>query len=335
MKERGLYKMKTVSRLTGFSPAVLRAWEMRHKFLVPVRMPSGHRLYTETDLRVLERVRERLELGHSIGEIAVLGRDRILAEAQLGERLQARPRKELASGNEPEPRSALSPGLLEELRRSIVDAARALDARSLDAALDRAFGGVSEAQILPLVIRPAAAEIGELWAAGKLSVASEHLASAAFAARLNGLLAAQPVADPAAPLALVACLPDEQHEVGALAVAIHLAQHGHRVLYLGQSLPLEDLERACEQARPAVVALSATREALLALHAPRLVELVRRRRGKTDFWLGGLGAGGDVRALTDAGVRVLPPGAELTELTPPSVIRSGGHARGKRRAARD
>ncbi len=66
------------------------------------------------------------------------------------------------------------------------------------------------------------------------------------------------------------------------------------------------------------------REALLALHAPRLVELVRRSRGKTDFWLGGLGAGGDVRALTDAGVRVLPPGAELSELTPPSVTRSGG-----------
>ncbi len=332
MKERGVYKMKTVSRLTGFTPAVLRAWETRHKFLVPARMPSGHRLYTETDLRVLERVRERLEQGHSIGEIAVLGRERILAEAELAERLHSRPRKESPAAIASEARSALSLGLLEELRRAIVAAAQALDTRALDSALDRAFGSVSHAQVLPLVIRPAAEEIGELWAAGKVSVAAEHLASAAFVARLHELLAAHATTEPTAPLALVACLPDEQHEVGALAVAVHLAQGGHRVLYLGQSLPFEDLERACDLAAPAVVALSATREALLALHAPRLVELVRRRRVKTEFWLGGLGVGGDVRALVEAGVRVLPPGSEVGELALPG--QGGEGARGRRRAPR-
>lgn len=327
--ERGLYKMKTISRLTGFSAAVLRAWETRHGFLLPVRTPSGHRLYTESDLKVLERVRERIKQGHSIGEIAVLGRDRLLAEANLGDRLQARSTSETALAAAEETRSALSPGLLEELRHAVVAAARALDAVALDAALDRAFASTSTEQVLNHVLRPAAVEIGELWAAGLLSVASEHMASATFVARMHELLAALAPASATAPVALVACLPDEQHEVGALAVALHLEQRGYRAIYLGQGLPIEDLERACEQVAPALVALSVTREALLAVHAPRLLELVRRRAGTTTFWLGGSGVTGDLAAFSAAGVLVWPPTRSLSQLD--STADAGG--RGASRSA--
>lgn len=72
-----LYKMSTVSEITGFSPTLLRAWERRYQFLKPSRLPGGHRVYSDDDLDLLKRVKELLESGRSIGEIATMGRDGI------------------------------------------------------------------------------------------------------------------------------------------------------------------------------------------------------------------------------------------------------------------
>lgn len=81
-KENGnqleLFKISSVSDLTGLSPTVLRAWERRYDFLEPERLPGGHRMYTRDDLRVLFRVKELLDQGHSVGELANQGRPWLL-----------------------------------------------------------------------------------------------------------------------------------------------------------------------------------------------------------------------------------------------------------------
>jgi len=79
---RGQYKMSTVSRLTGFKPELLRAWETRHHLLAPERGPGGQRLYTDADLAILQHVRTLLAEGRSIGEIAALGRRHLLESAR-------------------------------------------------------------------------------------------------------------------------------------------------------------------------------------------------------------------------------------------------------------
>jgi hypothetical protein len=43
---RGRHKMSTVGRLTGFSPALLRARETRHHLLSPERSSGNQRFYT-------------------------------------------------------------------------------------------------------------------------------------------------------------------------------------------------------------------------------------------------------------------------------------------------
>jgi DNA-binding transcriptional MerR regulator len=71
--------MKTVAELTGFSPTLLRAWERRYTFLDPDRLEKGHRLYTESDLKILDVVRVLLDQGFSVGEVAAIGREALLA----------------------------------------------------------------------------------------------------------------------------------------------------------------------------------------------------------------------------------------------------------------
>ena len=78
--ENGPYKMRTIARITDFSPALLRAWERRHQILKPLRGPGGHRLYTDEDLQILLRVKELIREGRSIGEIAAGGRESLLNE---------------------------------------------------------------------------------------------------------------------------------------------------------------------------------------------------------------------------------------------------------------
>jgi hypothetical protein len=81
---RGRHKIATVSRLTGFSPELLRAWELRHHLVCPERGAGGQRLYSDTDLAILSGVRALVDQGRSIGEIAAFGRRGLLDVARGG-----------------------------------------------------------------------------------------------------------------------------------------------------------------------------------------------------------------------------------------------------------
>jgi hypothetical protein len=106
--KRGYHKIATVSRLSGFSPALLRAWELRHKLLVPQRGAGGQRLYSDDDLTVLRGVRALLDEGFAIGEIAAGGRRHLLdAAARRG----AGPTGAGPGGTEPAATAAAAPAI--------------------------------------------------------------------------------------------------------------------------------------------------------------------------------------------------------------------------------
>jgi hypothetical protein len=76
--QRGQYKVKTVAAAVGLSPTLLRVWERRYDFLRPGRHAGNHRLYSEQDLILLKRVKQMLDSGLAIGEVAALGRENLL-----------------------------------------------------------------------------------------------------------------------------------------------------------------------------------------------------------------------------------------------------------------
>ncbi len=232
----GPYKIGTLARLTGFSPALLRAWEKRFGLISPDRGTGRQRVYGDDDLALLRRVRTLIDQGRAIGEIAAQGRGHLL------------------TGDATFAGAAV-------LRQRIVSGALALDARQVDHALDEAFATLSATRAVADVIEPAAIEMGELWEAARCSVSSEHMASSRFLQRVGQLLdAAQPVSAQA-PRVVAACFPDEYHQLGLLIVAWHLARHGVRVEYLGSAMPLEDLARACRDTAPRALLLSVMRRA--------------------------------------------------------------------------
>ncbi len=74
-----------LSARTGLTPEVLRMWEARHGFPVPVRLPSGHRRYAEDDVSAVSRVlrlREGgLRLDQAIAQVRVA--DETVTEGSL------------------------------------------------------------------------------------------------------------------------------------------------------------------------------------------------------------------------------------------------------------
>jgi len=73
----GFYKIGTLAKLTGVGVAAIRNWERRFQLLAPERTEGGHRLYTEADRKMLERIRRMLDAGRSIGEIATLAQSAV------------------------------------------------------------------------------------------------------------------------------------------------------------------------------------------------------------------------------------------------------------------
>ena len=116
--------------------------------------------------------------------------------------------------------------------------------------------GVDARDVYLNVLAPALVEVGERWAAGELTVAHEHYASAVTIGIQASLAPRIRVPPTSGRLAVVACTPGEQHGVGAQMVADFLEAEGWEVLALGASTPTPDLVAMVDDERPDVVALS-------------------------------------------------------------------------------
>ena len=229
------YRIGAVAHETGIPVETLRIWERRYRVVTPERSPRGGRLYTDVHVARLRRIKQLVERGHAIGQVAGLD------EAQIQALL------ERASGTG-------APDLA-ELRTRFISAVDRMDARGAQQLLGRAallLG--TRALILDLVV-PLLHEIGERWVAGSVRVCHEHVASAIIRTVLGSLLATQPPG-PRARTIVVATPGGELHELGALLVALLAAVAGWDVLYLGPNLPAEEILAATQTSGAAAVALS-------------------------------------------------------------------------------
>ena len=94
------------------------------------------------------------------------------------------------------------------------------------------------------VIQPSQYRVGELWEAGELSVASEHLATAINSFVANSCYAPLARADVGGPRALIACTPEELHELGPRMLADLLECDGWDVDFYGSSRTERDSDRS-------------------------------------------------------------------------------------------
>lgn len=112
--------------------------------------------------------------------------------------------------------------------------------------------------VLSSVFVPVLAQVGRLWEDGSMSAADEHAATDICRYAALRLFDEQTPARPLGLKALVACVPGEEHALGAELVGEYLAVKGWDVFAVGHSAPQEDIVRAVRSFGPDVVFASVT-----------------------------------------------------------------------------
>jgi DNA-binding transcriptional MerR regulator/methylmalonyl-CoA mutase cobalamin-binding subunit len=287
-----VYRIRTVSRLTGLSPEVIRAWERRYGLIRPGRSTGRYRLYNDEEVRLLRGARALVDAGQAIGDVARLPREELLR----------------AATSAPAAGGTATPGgdaVLESLIDEAVSATARFDADHLEAVIGRGAALLSPLELCRRLLLPILRAIGDAWFRGTLDVAMEHFGSALVRARIERVLADMPRTE-GAPRLIGACPAGEFHEGALLAAVAHAAAAGWEVIYLGASVPDEQIFTTAERAGARLVALSITMNGRTE-RVQRLVEEIRRRRasGFTIRIVAGGHAVQEYRALfADAGVEI-------------------------------
>lgn len=289
-----LHPMSVVTRRTGLSADLIRAWERRYRAVQPSRTGGNRRLYSESEMQRLILLRDALRAGWQIGQVAALDDDtlRTLA-ASTG-----------ASANEREESPSTQAEELEQRERACFEAVAALDGVRLAKELDSANVSLSRVALLDRLLVPLMEHIGRACSNGTLRTANEHLASVVVRSFLDRMHGAYPVPD-SAPALIVTTPMFQHHEIGALLAAATARTLGWNTVYLGPNLPSEEIAAAARQRGARAVAVSVTFPADDPRLSDELRQLARLLAPGTRLLVGGLSAPAYAATIDAIGAELL------------------------------
>jgi DNA-binding transcriptional MerR regulator/methylmalonyl-CoA mutase cobalamin-binding subunit len=241
-KQQARHPIQVVSRRTGLSNDVIRAWEKRYGVVTPERQETGRRLYSDEDVHRLSLLQRVTSAGRRISEVAALENAELEAMAQEDRRSEA---------TLPAPASANRgiQGYLDDALRELLN----MNPAGLHRVLVQASSQLPLLPFLDQVVSALLEKIGEGWKEGALRVGHEHMAIPAIRRFLIGMLGQEQVN---APVVLIATPAGQRHELGALMAAIIAESEGWRVLYLGPDLPATEIATMAIESKARAVALS-------------------------------------------------------------------------------
>jgi DNA-binding transcriptional MerR regulator/methylmalonyl-CoA mutase cobalamin-binding subunit len=270
------FPLRTVSRLTGLSPDLIRAWEKRYAVVAPVRGARGARLYSRDDIDHLRSLARAVAGGRAIGDVARLDREQV---------------KRLAEETAPDvgdpPASARAAG--ESIVERALAAVEAYDDAMLRIELGDALAIMGPARFVAEVGAPLLTTVGERWHAGDISIAQEHMATAALRGFLHSAIFSRRSRTDR-PSVLLATTSGEKHEGGLLMVALLLLEQRVEVAYLGPEIPAKDIVAAAKELGVSVVALSFASDHDSKSALEHIHRIDRDLPPNTELWLGGQGA---------------------------------------------
>jgi DNA-binding transcriptional MerR regulator/methylmalonyl-CoA mutase cobalamin-binding subunit len=233
-----LHRIHRVAKLTGLSKDVIRVWERRFGVLKPTRGANRYRNYSDEDVALLRYLKEQLDAGGSIGDLARLGREELL--------------NRLRSAS---PRASFIDNTFDRLLRELLSALDPFDRVMFEKRLNGAVAVVPFEEALHGILLPLQERVGQLWHDGRVNVAIEHYVTKQIQQKIFSAMNQLPVAEFGAKV-VVACPPGEEHDIAALAVAYRCRVRGCRVYYLGANVPVAALTKLCHEVEPDLTIVS-------------------------------------------------------------------------------
>lgn len=258
--------ISTVAAESGIAKEVLRKWETRYGFPVPIRDAAGNRLYSAEQLDRLKLIKRLMDLGMRPGQLVPLDAAR-LAELSGGQ----------AGGGDAIPDDPL------------VACLQKRDPAGLEHHLRVQLSRLGpDAFILDLMPRMNAL-VGEAWSRGMLAVRDEHLYTETVQRLVRETVS--PVAgEDRQPRVLLTTPPGELHTLGILMLEAALSRRQAQCISLGAQSPPDEIVLAAQEYDARIVGLSFSDSFPARKIYPLLKELRSQLPGPVQLWVGGAGA---------------------------------------------
>lgn len=224
------YSIRDLEHLSGIKAHTLRIWEQRYNIIAPKRTETNIRIYDDQDLKLVLNIALLKEHEYRISDIAKLSAEKLSSEV-------------------------LS---VSEKKHTYPDQIHALTIAMID--IDEAqFEKIMATNILKFgfedmminIIYPFLSRIGILWVTGSIGPAQEHFISNLIRQKLIVAIDGLVMRPNPHSKKFVLYLPDgELHELSLLFACYILKARNHKIIYLGQTLPFDELAYVCESQKP-------------------------------------------------------------------------------------
>lgn len=145
-------------------------------------------------------------------------------------------------------------------------------------------------ELFPEVIR----QIEQRWQSGDASLLAQNYALTTLRSHLIAMVSAAAISE-SGPKVLLACAPEDQHEIGLLLLELSLRRRGCLVIYLGPNFSITNFDQIIDTVQPQLICLSAATieagKALVTLSRQVQAKLMTQRskdRPDTIFTFGGV-----------------------------------------------
>lgn len=233
-----LYTIKDLERLSGVKAHTIRIWEKRYGIITPNRTDTNIRRYDDEDLRSILNIAILRDNGYKISEIANLN-NKELSEHVLS--FSTNPRHYSTQIN------------------NLILAMIELDDRKFDKIITNSTVRLGFEETVLHVVYPFLEKIGILWQIGSINAAQEHFVTNLMRQKLLVALDGQMSGSHPESKRFLLFLPEtEYHELGLLFFAYVVRKNGHKIIYLGQSVPMEDVLEVSKLKAPDYIITSIT-----------------------------------------------------------------------------
>lgn len=232
----GIYSIKDLEKLSRVKAHTIRIWEKRYGLLRPGRSATNIRAYSDDDLRRLLNVSLLNNRGVKISRIARL------SEAEMKARIL-----ELEHDG----------GAPADVVESLIVATTGFDEERFGQVMTGCVQRMGFEPCMLQVLIPFMQRVGILWQVGALKPGQEHFVSNLIRQKVIVAIDGLPPPVGKGRKTAVLFLPeDELHELGLLFAHYLVRKRGHRVIYLGQTVPMDDLVAVVAHRRPDVLVSS-------------------------------------------------------------------------------
>jgi DNA-binding transcriptional MerR regulator len=235
---RDKYFIKDIENLTGIKAYTLRIWEQRYNMLVPKRTDTNIRYYEEDDLKYLMNVSILNANGYKISRIAKMNRDEVQRLAKEAGEVSSKYQSQI---------------------QALTNAMMAFDETEFNKILSISILKLGMEETVTDIIFPFMKNVGMLWLSGSIHVAHEHFITNLIKQRLYVAMDQLGGIPRLQSKKFLLFVPNgENHDLSLLFASYMLKARGQKVIYLGTSTPLDDLNKIFKLHHPDAVFCAVT-----------------------------------------------------------------------------